>query len=176
MTRPPTQRQLPTPIQAHDVNDLEALVRRALNDELHHRRSHLNPADYEDALAYLIADAAFLAQRYDPTRARPGAGKTTNFATWCYRITRRRYTSWLRWRHRHDERTGPAPQFVSLDLEHHPDGTDGGPVRLAEAIPTKQGDPATDRSPDLARALDPRSSQDSRLLNWKMPTPTRPAS
>jgi DNA-directed RNA polymerase specialized sigma24 family protein len=172
------------PIPAHEVRDLRALVRRALDDELKHRNAHLDPTAYDDALAYLVAEAWQLSTRYDPARSRPNpaGGPHSNFSSWCYQIIRRRYTDWLRWSD-HDARYGPDREpDLSLDYllvpyrDGHPDEPHPGAAytwgtRLVETLASSTGDPATDRSPDLQRVLDQGSSRDTRLLDQPRPRP-----
>lgn len=133
----------------HDVTDVEALVRRALHDQLRATQATLPPHEHDDATAYLIATCWELAQRYDPTRARPGHGKTSNFATWAYRILRRRIADWYRTRHG-DSRYYTIPELQTLDTTN---------PRLDSTHPTSPRDPQTDRTPDLTRILNRRPSQ-----------------
>lgn len=95
-------------LAVYDVRDLEALVRRALDNQLRGWGARLAQDEYEDALAYLITKAWELSLVYRPT---PGLA----FSTYCTRIVRKRVVDWYRQRF-HDARYGePRPVVVSLE-------------------------------------------------------------
>ena len=160
--------------RCYDVEDIRAHVRHALNDELKHNGATLNPTEYDDAIAYLDQEAIGLAKRYDASRAKPGAGKTTNFSTWSYRIIRYRYADWLRCRY-HDNRSLPPDDgttvqtIVSGDAQvRNPDTSAGsGRMRLVDTLPSRQGDPSVNSATDLRRALAEGSREDAGLLHWQ---------
>lgn len=57
-----------------DVNDVEALCRRVLDQQLRRLGAHLQPADYDDALSHLLEQAWQLFRRFDAERNESFAG------------------------------------------------------------------------------------------------------
>jgi hypothetical protein len=126
----------------HDVEDVERLCARALDNRLRRWGAVLDEQDSEDCLAYLIARSWVLYLRFDPWHE---ATHKRSFSTFLYR---RLYSfeviNWLRLRHG-DRRYPDKPVVVSLDH--------GELSELDELVSDGQGDPA-DSCIDLRRVLD----------------------
>ena len=58
-----------------EVEDVEGLVRKVLDDRLKTMGAFLNPTEYDDAPSYLIAEAWELWQRYDPSSKPTAPGR-----------------------------------------------------------------------------------------------------
>jgi RNA polymerase sigma factor (sigma-70 family) len=95
-------------LELGDVENVESLARRVLDDRLRASNAYLNPTEYEDALSYLVAEAWVLSTRHDPEKG------TASFSTYAYRILWRRVASWYRQRFG-DTRYRVKPTWVSLD-------------------------------------------------------------
>lgn len=91
-----------------DVDSVESLARKVLDDRLRSSGAYLNPAEYDDALSYVIAEAWVLSKRYDVAKG------TQSFSTYAYRILWRRVPSWYRQRFG-DTRYRVNPTWVTLD-------------------------------------------------------------
>lgn len=136
----------------HDVDDVEALVRRALGDQLGSMGARLEGHDHEDALAYLVGVTWEASLRYDPERC-------SSFSRFSYQLCRRRTIDFIRakngrtrWQFADSLYERERPSIVSLD------GPDGR--RLDESERPGMLDPGGGRDPDLARAI----TRGSRLL------------
>lgn len=68
---------LAEPLAIGDVHDVEGACRTVLTEELRRRGAFLEPADFDDALAYLIAEAWVASTRYHPDRG-------TTLRTWLF--------------------------------------------------------------------------------------------
>ena len=99
------------PLRLHDVADAEGLARDALNEQLRAWGAYLQPCEYEDALAYLVALAWELAGAYDRARS------AQLFSTYAGRLLRRRLADWYRTRFG-SSRNLHRPQLLSLDQLH----------------------------------------------------------
>lgn len=151
---------LASPLALHDVEDVEGLCRRALDDRLHFWGARLRQTMYDDFISELIVEAWQLSRRYDPK-------KGPSFTTHAYRILRLRVADCYR-RHMGDTRNGVQPIVLSLnaplslahgqgdDLGEHFDSGGGGD-RMDEALASSAGDPAECLSTDLLRVLEGRS-------------------
>lgn len=158
---------LAAPLRLHDVDDVEALARKALDDRLRAWGARLRPSDYEDFLTELIAAAWELAGRYDPERG-------LSFATHAYRILKLRCADCYR-KYFGDTRHGPRPVVLSLDaprslrsagddLLDSVEDSGRRRDRLDEALASSAGDPAENRSPDLVRILEGRGGGEAGSL------------
>jgi hypothetical protein len=114
---------------------------------VHRSRLELNHQDREELAAFLVAECWHLSVRY-----RRGTGSTTSFAGWATTTLRLRVVDWrrarfgrTRWQFSGRAHEREQPQLVSLDDPDHD--------QFRAALGTRAGDPAADRSPDLARLL-----------------------
>jgi hypothetical protein len=160
-------------LRLHDVDDVEALAGKALDDAISgfggKRRPdnghYLSTPDREDAIAYLITTCWHLAARYNPDRG-------WSFSKYAYRTLRLRTVDWYRQRYG-DSRwhTQEQRQHLSLDNPDPVHDTDADPRtrrnRLDEALGTWNLDPATHSNPDLERALLRPSSRPTDLNHPK---------
>lgn len=73
----------------HDVDDVPALARKALDARLNEFNAHLTPQDKEDALAFLIATAWELSRSYDRKLG-------PSYSTYCFRMLKLRLVDWYR--------------------------------------------------------------------------------
>jgi hypothetical protein len=111
---------LARPLSLHDVGDVEALARDALNERLRAMGAQLQQADYDDLLTDLIAVAWVLSLKYDRARSR------LTFSTYAGQILRKRVVDWFRHRlgdsrYRRDPSKLPSCGEAPLDA----DGMDG---------------------------------------------------
>ena len=96
-----------------DIADTEAFCAQIIHRG-HHQLGH---HQREDLLAYLIATAWEISQRWDPTAS------TVPFSVWALHILRCRVNDWDRsryrttWKTKHKTYTRPRPELVSYD-EH----------------------------------------------------------
>jgi DNA-directed RNA polymerase specialized sigma24 family protein len=132
----------------HDVEDVEALACKALDDTLRKGGAYLRPDQRDDCLAFLLATAWELSERWEPGRG------GVSFATYCYRTLRLRVVDWhrqeygrTRWKFAHGTHVRDRPDVLSLDADHP------GRDRLDASLSSREGDLADDRSPDLTRML-----------------------
>lgn len=154
-------------LRLHDIRSIEdfcaALIPNSWQDKL-------EPHDYEDLLAYLIATAWELSLHHDPTR--------TSFSTRAGNTLRRRQHDWLRQRNGRTRWTQPKsgsgtplghvyerprPVLVSLDTE------------LDATLADRTVDGPEDRLSDLHRLLHPRTSPPPQPNHTLDRTPTRHA-
>jgi hypothetical protein len=175
------------PWALHDVEDVERLVRTALDDGLRARGAHLRVHQYDDALAFLLGAAWEISERWEPGRG------GVAFATFLYRTIRLRLVDWWRaefgrskWQFSNGAHVRERPVIYSIERET---GVSGGDPRhntaassdivtgeLARAYAEKSSDPATDRCPDLSRLLTGGSRQLVRdLAELGLETPKRAA-
>lgn len=132
--------------------DAEDLARRVLANYCRRTHSKLNPADTEDALAYLIATAWELAEfHYDPKRG-------GRFDSYAYSILSFRVTDWLRgdegrtrWQFATHTYEPERPTVLSLDGPAHTAGDERAPVRLGELVAVHDSRDATDSAAALER-------------------------
>lgn len=89
----------------HDVDDVPALARKAMDARLNEFGAHLTPQDKEDALAYLIATAWELSRSYDK-KLGPA------YSTYCFRMLKLRLVDWYRMTFG-DARYGGGPRLVA---------------------------------------------------------------
>ncbi len=155
-------------LSLHDVDDVEKLARKALEERL--RVVQLEPPlsehERESALAHLVVVAWQASLRYDPNRYR-------SFASYCGHFLRYGFIDWLRkergrtrWQFaaetRGQRRYGQAEhvrELVSLD-EPAEDGERG----LAELVAGGTLDGEADCSADLAWLLQEGSRSEARDL------------
>jgi hypothetical protein len=141
----------------HDVDDVERLSRKALDDALRTRGIHLRPHEHADAVAFLVSECWRLSVGYDPAR-------TSRFSTYAYR--RLRLLVWD-WHRREYGRTRwafgngyvherPRPDVLRLD------DPDGNP--LVDALTAGGGDDAADRVAARGGLLDVGSGEVDRDL------------
>jgi hypothetical protein len=129
----------------HDVEDVEALCGKALDDRLRRWGATLKEDDQEDAMSYLLARAWILYLRFDPWHK---ATRRRSFSTFLYRRLRNyEVINWYRIRFG-DSRRPNRPVVLSLDHD-----ANGSLSELVDLVAGQQGDVADDRSPDLARIL-----------------------
>lgn len=134
---------LARPVALWDIRDCESFCARALDAQLRAMHATLIPQEHEDALAYLIGFCFELSLKFEPERC-------TSFSKYAYNGLRRwGVTNWFRQRFG-STRSRPLPELLHLD----PFVTDRyGRNRLESLERGGTGDPARDRSPDLAGAL-----------------------
>jgi hypothetical protein len=129
----------------HDVEDVERLCARALDNRLRRWGAVLDDQDNEDCLAYLIARSWVLFLRFDPWHE---ATHKRSFSTFLYR---RLYSfeviNWYRLRFRDSRYHDEDPIVLSLNQN-----ADGELSELDELVSDGQGDPA-DSCIDLRRVL-----------------------
>lgn len=123
---------LPSRLSLGDLEDVEAVCVRIVQQSLNGSAGHLRRAQYEDAVAYLISETWLMYRRYDPGKAK--------FATYAYPLLRNRMVDW--WRSQLGRNRGaPRPQVVSLwDLD------DG---ELERALAGGPGDDPATGDPDF---------------------------
>jgi hypothetical protein len=131
------------PWQLHDVEDVEALCGRGLDNRLRRWGAVLNEQDNEDALSYLLARAWLLYLKFDPWYE---ATRKRSFSTFLYRrIYNYEVVNWYRLRF--GDRRYPRKNPVVLSLDH-----DAELGELDELVSEREGDPA-DSCIDLRRVL-----------------------
>lgn len=136
------------------IIDVEALVRKVVDDRLRQWGARLKELDHEDLVSYLIGVCWELSGRYDPAKDR-----NPNFGSYAARILTLRVADWYRQRFG-DTRHGDKPIVLSLDApatlggvaygSEAPEGSD----RLVDTLAASTGDPAVDRAPDLVGVLE----------------------
>jgi len=139
-------------LELHGV-DVELLARRATNAWLSSHRAHLQEADREDLVCYVVAEIWRASVGFDRERA------GVSFASYGYQRASVRTVDWYRQRFgrtrwvfgdgRVHERERPVP--LSLDAPGRND-PDAGP--LGASLAGGGGDPAGSCDPALARLLD----------------------
>lgn len=152
-------RVLNQPLAAHDVNDLEELVWRAIHDAT--RRNHANvPYHVKHRMASdLVAIVWIASQDYKPETG-------LAFSTYAYRLLRWRIIDWIRTEHG-STRNGRQPE-LSLDYQHELDNDDPDlRTSLEPADTTSEMDPAERGDADLRGLL----NQGSSLGRGPIPTP-----
>jgi DNA-directed RNA polymerase specialized sigma24 family protein len=134
----------------HDVRDVGALAARVASTS----RLKLSWHEREDLEAYLIATAWELSTRYEP-----GA---ISFSTWATTTLKLRTIDWYRacrgrtvWKFADTTHERARPELVSLDER----------TGLGDTLPSRAGDPADDRSTDLAWLLNYRGGSRARDLD-----------
>ena len=128
----------------HDVQDVEALCARVLDERLQRFGAVLKTDVREDAMSYLLAEAWKLSLKWDPAKGIP------SFSTFVYRRLRFAVVNWYRLTFgdsRYNGRRAVLNATLSLDVGC------GSDTQLGELIAGSAGDPAENRSPDLARIL-----------------------
>jgi hypothetical protein len=129
----------------HDVEDVEGLCGKVLDNRLHRWGGVLSDQDHEDAMSYLLARAWVLYVKFDPWHE---ATHKRSFSTFLYRrIYSYEVVNWYRLRFKDGRYNRDDPVVLSLD--HDADGELSG---LDELVPDGQGDPA-DSLLDLRRVL-----------------------
>jgi hypothetical protein len=129
----------------HDVEDVEALCGKALDDRLRRWGATLKEGNHEDAMSFLLARAWILYLKFDPWFE---ATRRRSFSTFLYRRLRN-YEVINPYRIRFGD-SRHYKDIVLLSLDHD---ADGSLSELVDLVPGQQGDVADDRSPDLARIL-----------------------
>jgi len=159
-----------------DVADVERFCRKAIDAELKAGRSgELTPADYDDALAYVIAETWILAERFKP-------GTSSTFSTYAYPKCRLRFVNWLAKRF---GRTGYRPlvnRYQQESLEAHTEhraaweeGISGGEPtnsRLGVLVDPKSNDHSANRDSDLVRLLRTRDRATPDAIDRLAPSKT----
>jgi DNA-directed RNA polymerase specialized sigma24 family protein len=130
---------------AYDVEDVEGLCGKVLDNRLRRWGAVLNEQDSEEAMSYLIARAWELQCKFDPWHE---ATHRRSFSTFLYRRLRFAVVDWFRLRH--GDRRYQDGDIIVLSLDHD---ADGSLSELVDLVAGQQGDVADDRSPDLARIL-----------------------
>lgn len=117
--------------------DVEAFCARIVARQLASVGGYLEPADREDAVAYLIGEAWILWSRFDES-------KGATFWTYSSPVLRRRMVDWYRSRFGRSS-NAPRPRIVSTDeLEQ---------AELERAIRGRAADDPADSYTDLSRML-----------------------
>jgi DNA-directed RNA polymerase specialized sigma24 family protein len=127
----------------HDVEDVEALCGKVLDDRLRRWGATLDEEAIEDCLAYLLARSWDLYIKFDPCF---DATYKRSFSTFLYRRLRFAVVDWYRQRFE-DNRHPGRPIVLSLDND-----ADGSLSELVELVSHGQGNPA-DGCIDLGRVL-----------------------
>jgi hypothetical protein len=127
-----------------DVEDVEGLCGKVLDNRMRRFGATLKADDREDALAFLLAWVWALSLRFDPWHE---ATHRRSFSTFLYRRLEYAVVDWYRQRFRdsryHDE------EIVVLSLDYD---ADGELSELVESLSYGQEDPA-DGALDLRRVL-----------------------
>jgi hypothetical protein len=129
----------------HDVEDVEGLCGKALDNRLRRWGATLKEDDREDATSYLLARAWALYLKFDPWHE---ATHKRSFSTFLYRrLYRFEVVNWYRIRFTDRRYHRDDPIVLSLEAD-----ADAGLSRLDELVPDGEGDPA-DSCVDLRRVL-----------------------
>jgi hypothetical protein len=135
--------------ELHDVDDVEALCEHVANLWARRTQTRLSPADHEDLVAFLIAEAWRLGERFRPTAA------TAKFRSYAMSLLPYRATDWLRqspsgsgrtrWTFATNSYERPVVHTLSLDapLADDHEGT------LRDTVSDLSADPAGDRGEAL---------------------------
>lgn len=150
--------------------DAEALALRALANWQRRRSCRLNPADLEDACAFVTASVWIASQKWDPSRsgnARAFLAQRAAFACTDWLRAKEKRTRWVWSSHTYEQPRPPAP--LSLDAPAHDRLNDdpGGDTLGATLADLSSGD-AADRDSDvlgLLRERDQHFAQDLALLH-----------
>jgi hypothetical protein len=127
-----------------DIDDVESLCCKVLDNRLRRWGATLNEQENEDAMSYLLARAWVLYLRFDPWHE---ATYRRSFSTFLYR---RLYNfEVINWYRQRFGDTRYHEDAVVLSLDYDADGELGG---LDELVSDGQGDPA-DSCIDLSRVL-----------------------
>jgi hypothetical protein len=100
--------QLPRRYPLHDVRDVETFARRTLRWWLAKHDAFMQPAEFEDAVGWLIGETWILADRYDAARG-------LSFERFARPLLRMRVVDWLRSRY-YDSRNWGDLEFLSHDV------------------------------------------------------------
>lgn len=146
---------LPRRWSLHDVEDVEALCGRVLDERLKRFGAVLRPDDRADALAYLLAEAWMLSGKWDPAKGVP------SFSTFAYRRLRFAVVNWFRERFGDSRYSRRIPEALTLSLDA---ATGKGRSDLGELVAARASDPADGCDPDLARLLEEAGCQRARDL------------
>jgi hypothetical protein len=131
-------------LELHGVEDVEQLCVKVLNGWERRTHTRLNPADREDAIAYLVATAWEIASfHFDP-------GKGVRFEQHLHSILSFRVVDWLRqdegrtkWTFATHEHVRERPIVLSLDAPAGPGGSgpsdDGVVGTLGDRLPVVDG-------------------------------------
>lgn len=132
-------------LERHGV-DVEKLAHRAVSAYLTARRAHLQPADRDDLVTYVVAELWRISVKFDPDRS------AVSFSTHAYRLAGARCVDWYRLRFGRTRwqfgdgtvhaRERPVP--LSLDRV----AADGH--RLVDSLADRAGDGEEDRSTVIA--------------------------
>lgn len=144
-----------------EIEDVEALVRKVVDDRLRQWGARLKQWDKDDLVSYLIGVCWELSGRYDPAKDR-----NPNFAAYAARILSLRVADWYRQRFG-DTRHAEKPIVLSLDAPAAAtsDGAGHSGDRLVDTLSASTGDPAEDRSPDLIGFIERGSGGEPRPHN-----------
>lgn len=127
--------------------DVEAFCSRIVTRQLASAGGYLEPADREDAIAYLIGEAWILYSRFD-------AAKGATFWTYSSPVLQRRMVDWYRTKFGRSS-NAPRPRMVSTDeLER---------TELERALSGRTGDDPANSYSDLAGQLAGRGRRRGRL-------------
>lgn len=120
-----------------NLTDVEAVCSAIVRRQLSSGAGYLEPADREDAIAYLIGETWALWLRFDAERG-------ATFRTYASPILQRRIVDWYRAKLGRSS-NAPRPRMVSTsELEN---------AELERALRDRAGDDFTDCDPDLRRVL-----------------------
>jgi len=116
-------RMLSAKFSLHSIADVEHFCSRSLSTSLARSNMYLSPEQREEALAYLIAEAWWLAQRYDADRG-------ISFSTYCGTYLPGRFKNWLSTQIGRAGSARARAEVVSLDGLRDRGGELGGALDL----------------------------------------------
>ena len=119
----------------HDVEDVEALCGKVLDNRLRRWGAVLSEQDNEDAMSFLIARAWELSLKFDPWHE---ATYERSFSTFLYRRLRNfEVINWYRFRFKDRRYHRDEPVLLSLEAD-----AGGSLSELVESVADGEGDPA----------------------------------
>ena len=160
MTGTGSARLLPQRLELFDVPDIEDVARRVLKGYCTKNGTRLGLADQEDCVAFLVAEAWIVSERFDASRGAPFSAIIRVRLSF-------RCTDWMRgrlgrstWKFSSHTYTRERP--VPLSLDGGAPGDEPG-RSLSETLADERGDLAADRDTDgVSRLLNARAVEADR--------------